>query len=67
MQYERSFGLRSYGLGNSTNFNYEGSHRAFSDGICIGLIPMGDRERVKPEYGVDVVEDRDSDPNIRRI
>jgi hypothetical protein len=44
-----------------------GKHRAFTMSTGTGLIPMGDRARVKPEFGVDVVEDRDSDPNIRRI
>lgn len=46
---------------------YEGKHRIFEMQHGIAFIPVGDRNRCKPEYGVDVVEDRDSDPNIRRI
>lgn len=29
--------------------------------------PLGDRNRCKTAVGVEYVEDRDSDPNIRRI
>jgi hypothetical protein len=56
---------------NSVQENYSGRHREFyylegrPEGI--GLIPHGDRDRCKDEFGVDAVEDRDSDPNIRRI
>lgn len=31
------------------------------------VLPLGDRNRDKPEYGTDTVEERDSDPNIRRV
>jgi hypothetical protein len=66
------FGVSCIGMvtANSTVF-YEGKHRAFYYTVGspqgTGLCPHGDRNRVKPEYGVDTVEDRDCDPNIRRI
>lgn len=60
-------------LGDVTG-NYSqpiGRHREFwymtDDKEGIGLIPLGDRDRDLIEYGIDVVEDRGCDPNIRRI
>ncbi len=39
---------------------YEGKHRNLEMLYGIGLIPHGDRNRVKPEYGVDYLEERES-------
>ena len=46
---------------------YTGRHRVFEMDRGTGLIPHGDRDRGKYEYGVETVEDRGCDPNIRRI
>lgn len=48
--------------------NYSGNHRENS-GMPkgMGLIPLGNRDRDITAYGIDVVEERGSDPNIRRI
>jgi len=46
----------------------QGRHRDGEMENGCGFIPVGNRDRCKPAYGnFDVVEDRDSDPNIRRI
>ncbi len=39
---------------------YAGRHRDRETSIGIGLIPLGDRDRDKPEYGVDYLEERNS-------
>jgi len=40
--------------------NYTGHHRENDMAKGVGLIPLGDRERDKPEYGVDYLEERQS-------
>lgn len=40
--------------------NYNGHHRANEMSRGVGLIPLGDRNRAKMEYGAEVIEERDS-------
>jgi hypothetical protein len=56
-------------LGDLTGNPFQGSgkHRDNEMPNGIGLIPHGDRNRAKPQYDIEMVVDRDSDPNIRRI
>lgn len=49
-------GVASQNADNS----YTGKHRVFGTNRGIGFIPLGDRSRDKPEYGVDYVTERDS-------
>lgn len=42
----------------NTDNSYTGKHRVFGTNRGIGFIPLGDRNRDKPEYGVDYVEER---------
>jgi hypothetical protein len=48
---------------------HNGKHHEYEMPHGVGMYPVGNRNRSKIEYffGLDVVEDRDSDPNIRRI
>jgi len=55
--------LGEYSTGNI--LQPKGKHRENAMPRGMGLIPLGDRDRSKPEYNE--LEDRDSDPNIRRI
>jgi hypothetical protein len=48
-------------------FQPNGRHRENAMDKGIGFIPVGDRDRCKPEYGFDTVESRDSDTNFWRI
>lgn len=49
------------GVAESSTINtYHGKHRNLEMLYGIGLIPHGDRNRVKPEYGVDYLEERES-------
>jgi hypothetical protein len=43
----------------------QGRHRDGEMSQGIGFIPVGNRDRCKPEYGIVEVEDRGSDPNVR--
>ncbi len=38
--------------------SHSGRHREFGTEKAIGLIPLGDRSRDIPEYGVDYIEER---------
>jgi hypothetical protein len=51
----------------SKSHNYEGKHQIWQVANGIGYFPLGDRDREKYEFGIEMVEERDSDPNIRRI
>lgn len=43
-----------------------GRHRDLEMAKGMALIPLGNRNRDRYEYGIDVVEDRGSDPNTWR-
>jgi hypothetical protein len=44
----------------------QGKHRENAMDKGIGFIPVGDRDRCKPEYGiVELVERDNNDPNVR--
>jgi hypothetical protein len=61
--------MESDRIGDLTGIDllYSGRHRDQEMPQGCGLIPVGDRNRCKPEYGKYTLEERDSDPNIRRI
>jgi hypothetical protein len=60
------YGVR-YIRSELTGHIYSGKHRDGEMPHGVGFFPVGDRNRAKPQYGIVELEERDSDPNIRRI
>lgn len=52
---------------NGEATEYIGKHRRNDFPKGIDVVRLGNRNRCIYEEGVSIVEDRDSDPNVRRI
>lgn len=52
---------------NGETTEYIGKHRRNDFPKGIHVVRLGSRNRCVYEEGVSIVEDRDSDPNVRRI